>query len=66
MSRHPYRSNMVEVTVKLVYGTKKAVLVNHKHKDHWLPRSRIRIEPNTSGTYTVRMKQRLASDKGMI
>lgn len=65
MNRRAHPS-MVEVTVKLVHSTKKAVLVNHKHKDHWLPRSRIRIEPNKSGTYTVRMKQRFASDRGMI
>lgn len=68
MSRSPYQSDLIDITVTIIHQTDLAVKVDHGGKEPtWLPRSAIEIEKNDDGkTWTVTLPERLAEEKGMI
>jgi hypothetical protein len=57
----------VEVAGVIIRQTRKAILLDEGGREPvWLPKSKIRIEPNTGGTSSVYMPTWLAKEKGII
>jgi hypothetical protein len=60
------RSDLVDITVKEVHRTERAILVDSGSDEVWLPLSQIEIEDKGDGLLEVTMKERLAREKGLI
>lgn len=70
--RHSYEADgleagKVEVAGIIVRDTGKAILLDEGGRAPiWLPKSKIRVEPNSAGTVNVYMPEWLAKEKGII
>lgn len=63
------KSDLVEVTVKIVHETEKALLVSNEltKKPIWIPKSAVGdSEPRPKGWTLIVIKQSLAEEKGLV
>ena len=67
MPKRPGNSDLIEVSVRRLAETDRAILVTQDDKEKiWLPKSQIEFEPNNDGTITVTLPEWLAREKELI
>jgi len=59
------KSDLVDIEVVIKIETAKAVLVNDRKRDVWLPLSQVEMERDNAKTF-VTMPEWLAIDKGLV
>lgn len=60
------KSDLVDVTVKLLHETDRAYLVTDDTENLWVPKSQCEIEADTNGTWTLTLPEWLAQEKGFV
>jgi hypothetical protein len=61
-------SKFIEIDVEVIKETAKAFLVTDGDKEEWMPKSQIKTTGLLSpgGTYTIKIPEWLAKEKGMV
>lgn len=60
------RSQLFDITVKLVHQTDKAWLVDDGDRKEWFPKSSYECDPNPDGTHTLTGPEYLLKEKGFL
>ena len=60
------RSELCDITVKLVYETPKAWLVDDGTRKEWFPKSLYECDENSDGTHTLTGPEYMLKDKGFL